>query len=210
MVSRLTGLPGALPSLPTTPTTPTIPATPAPFPTIAFKPLKPQIELPPNLGRPPKATDLIIKKGFDGLTPDRAVTRIRNKLTNTLAPENRKLVEDTARRAHRDFNVALNNVFTPGSPNNKFVQQFGNRQVSVLGTMSSLQPVVYKVEGRGMEPTRYYSRDWSGNFAEMQKPPGQVVMEAKVRLSPPGIAMDYPKWTNKALSAHQLTSITEL
>ncbi|MEW5741707.1 MAG: hypothetical protein AB1938_22500 [Myxococcota bacterium] len=199
MVSRVTGLPGV---------TPTVPS-PAP-PTILYKPPKATIELPPGLNRPPRATDLIIKKGFDGLSPDRAVTRIRNKLTNTLAPQNRKLVEDTARRAHRDFNVALNNVFTPGSPNHRFLSQFAGRQVSVLGTMSTLNPVVYKVEGRGLEPTRFYSRDFSGNFAELQRPPTQVVIEAKVRLTPPGVAVEFPAWTNKALSQKQLTTIEEL
>lgn len=208
MSSRIP-FPGTTPTAPTLPTRPTGPTGPV-APTILYKAPKALIELPPNLGRPPKATDLIIKKGFDGMTPDRAVTRIRNTLTNKLHPNNKKLVEDTARRAFRDFNVALNNVFAPGSPNNKFVAQFAGRNVSVLGTMSSLNPVVYKVEGRGAEPARYFSRDWSGNFAEMQKPPTQVVMEAKVRLTPPGLAMEYPKWTNKALAAAQLTTITEL
>lgn len=192
-------------------TVPTLPVGPGPVvPPVPFKAPKAIITLPPNLGRPPKATDLIITKGFDGLSPDRAVTRIRNKLTNTLAPQNKKLVEDTARRAHRDFNVALNNVFTPGSPNNKFVAQFAGRQVSVLGTMSSMNPVVYKVAGKGIEPTRYYARDWSGGFAEMGRPPTQVVMEAKLRLTPPGLVMEYPAWTNKALSSKQLTTIQEL
>ncbi|GMU62295.1 MAG: hypothetical protein AMXMBFR34_40580 [Myxococcaceae bacterium] len=199
MVAPIRLPPGTLPPLPG-----------GSVPSVPYKEPKAVITLPPKLGRPPKATDLLIQKGFDGLSPDRAVTRIRNKLTNTLAPENRKLVEDTARRAHRDFTVALNNVFTPGSPNNKFVEQFAGRQVSVLGTMSALNPVVYKVEGKGLEPTRFYARDWSGRFAELGRPPNQVVMEAKVRLSPPGLAMDYPKWTNKALSSRQLTTIEEL
>lgn len=209
MVSRLTNPLAPLPT--TTTTTPTIPSRPSPLqPTIKFQPPQAVIELPKGLNRPPKATDLIITKGFDGLPPQRAVGNIVSKLTSPLAPQNKKLVEDTALRAHRDFNVALNNVFTAGSPNNKFLAQFAGQNVSVLGTMSSMQPVVYKVEGRGMEPTRYFSRDWSGNFAELQKPPGQVVMEAKVRLSPPGLSMSYPQWSNKALGTYPLTTITEL
>lgn len=207
MVSRLTQPPAPLP---TTPTTSTISGRPTPLDPVKFSPPQALIELPKGLNRPPKATDLIIKKGFDGLPPERAVGNIVSKLTTPLAPQNKKLVEDTALRTHRDFNVALNNVFTAGSPNNKFLAQFAGQNVSVLGTMSSMQPVVYKVEGRGMEPTRYFSRDWSGNFAEMQKPPGQVVMEAKVRLSPPGLSMSYPQWSNKALGSYPLTTITEL
>lgn len=206
MVSRLTLTPGGLP---TSPTSPTLPGRPTPLDVVKFKEPQAVIELP-RLNRPPKATDLIIKKGFDGKTPDEAVATVVSKLATPLAPGNKKLVEDTAMRANRDFNVALNNVFSPGSPNNKFVAQFAGRTVSVLGTMSSMQPVVYKVEGRGMEPTRFYARDWSGNFSEMQKPPTQVVMEAKVRLSPPGIAMNYPQWSNKSLATYPLSTITEL
>ena len=204
MVSRITN------PLAPLPTTPTIPSRPAPLDPIKYSKPQAVIELPPGLNRPPKATDLIIKKGFDGLPAQRAVGNIVSKLTTPLAPQNKKLVEDTALRAHRDFNVALNNVFTAGSPNNKFLAQFAGQNVSVLGTMSSMQPVVYKVEGKGTEPAKYYARDWSGNFAELQKPPGQVVMEAKVRLSPPGLSMNYPQWTNKALGTYPLTTITEL
>ncbi len=166
------------------------------------------IELPPNLGRPPKATDLIIRKGFDGLTPDAAVAKMRKALTGKVAPQNEALVLSTAKDRYRDFNVAMNNVFAPNSPNNQFVKSLAPAQVSMLGTMSSMTPVVYKaVSSDGT--TKYYSRDWSGNFAEQPKAPTNVVMEAKVRVEPPGLVMSYPKWKNAAL-AGQLVTITEM
>jgi hypothetical protein len=193
---------------PTTPSLPTRPVRPGPLPTVKFADPQPHITLPPGLRRPPKATDLIITKGFDGKTPDEAVAAVVSKLASPLAPQNKKLVEDTARAAYRDFNVALNNVFTPGSPNARFVSQFGDRPVSLLGTMGIDGPV-YKVEGRGAEPTRFYARDWAGNFREMSKPPMQVVMEARLRLTPPGLVMNYPAWTNKSLASWPLTVIDE-
>lgn len=174
------------------------PGPPKPGP--AFKSPAPNITLPPNLNRPPKATDLIIKKGFDGLTPDAAVRKIRSALTSKLAPQNVALVENTARERYRDFNVALNNAFTPNTPNRKFLEGQGPGRIFVLGTMSSLNPVVYGVSTPGAPGMKYYSRDWSGSFSELPKPPGQVVMSAQLRLDPPGIAMTYPKWTNNALS----------
>lgn len=181
------------PTLPGTVVTPDVPGP-------AFKPPKPNITLPPNLNRPPKATDLIIKRGFDGLTPDAAVKKIRAALTSPLAPQNAALVESTARERYRDLNVALNNVFTPNTPNRKFLEGLKPSTLRVIGTMSSLNPVVYAVTTRGTPGVKYYSRDWSGNFAELPKPPGQVVMSAAIRLEPPGIAMTYPKWKNSALS----------
>ncbi len=201
MVSRLGTLTDPSPVL----TSPT-----APRPTTAkFATPKPNITLPPNLGRPPRATDLIIKRGFDGITPDAAVRKITANLTNALAPQNRALVESTARDRHRDFNVALNNVFTPNTPNRQFLEGLNPTSIAVIGTMSAMTPVVYEVKSAGQLKPKFYARDWSGRFSEIPKPPGNVVMSARVRLEPPGLSMSYPKWTNPALSG-PLTTITEL
>lgn len=197
MTGRITGVPGTTPTVPT------------PGPMIVFQPPKAVITLPPNLGRPPKATDLIIKRCFDGKTPTAAVNLIKKQLTGRVHANNKALVEQTARDRVRDFNVALNNVFAPNSPNNAFLTGLNAKAITVLGTMSSLTPVVYQVQQGKFDPPKYYSRDWSGNFVEMQKPPTQVVMAAQIRLNPPGLAMTYPEWTNKALASPQLTTITE-
>jgi hypothetical protein len=170
---------------------------------------KANITLPPNLGRPPVARDLIIKKGFDGLTREQAVAKVLAGLGTKVAPQNATLAKETAGEAFRNFNVAMSNTFLPGSPNNVFLKSLGNQQLTLLGTMSSIQPTVYKAVNPANGQTKYYARDWTGNFAELPKPPLNVVMEARLRLEPPGLVMSYPKWKNAALSG-PLSTIVEL
>jgi hypothetical protein len=170
---------------------------------------KANITLPPNLGRPPTTKDLIIKKGFDGKTQAQAVESIMKGLTSKLDPRNEKFVRETAAVRFRDFNVAMSNSFVPNSPNNSLLKNLGNQQLSLLGTMSSLQPAVYKAVNPQTGVTKYYAKDWTGNYGELPKPPVNVVMEARLRLDPPGLVMSYPKWKNGALSGPTST-ITEL
>jgi hypothetical protein len=187
-----------------------IPTPPKPpvGPTLQFKDINPDIRLPDNLGRPPKATDLIINRGFDGATTDQAVAAITKNLSNPLAPQNAALVKQQATDRYRDFNVTLNNVFTANSPNRQWLDSLKPTAVSVQSTMSAMQPITYKVTTADGQ-SKYYARDWSGRFAETQPPKG-VVMDAALRLSPtPGIIMTYPKWSNPALSQAQLSTVTE-
>lgn len=161
---------------------------------------KAQVTLPPNLGRPPKASDLVIKRGFDGKTPDQAVDTIRRRLTSPVLPTREEFLLATARERHRDFTVALNNVFTPGSPNEVFLKSLGNVQITVLGQMSLVTPIVYKAVNPASGETKHYTRDWTGNFAPLTEPLLSVVMEARVRIDPPGLIMKYPSWSNRGLS----------
>ncbi len=177
--------------------------------TARLPPPNPDIELPPNLGRPPTANDLIIKRTFDGLTPEAAASKIKNALQGSVAPQNQQLVDTTVTARVRDMQVALNNVFTPGTPNRKFLESKLPADIQLLGSMSGSNPVVYQItptQPRGAP--QYYTKDWSGNFVQMPKPPIQVVMQAKVVLNPMGLKMDYPAWQNKGL-AGQITTITE-
>lgn len=206
MVARLTNL---------NPNIATIPVKPSPLdPTIVKPPLvtklpepTPDISLPPRLGRPPTANDLIIKRTFDGLTPEAAAGKIKAALKNGVAPQNQALVDQTVTARVRDMQVALNNVFTPGTPNRKFLDAQLPASLRVLGSLSQSNPVVYEVTKQG-QPPKYYTKGWSGSFVELPKPPVQVVMQAQISLEPRGLKMNYPTWANKALEG-QLTTITE-
>ncbi len=205
MPIRTTGTP-TLPTIVTDPLgPPKAGGTVTPQPSLKFATPKPNIELGPHPGRGPTAADFIIHKGFDGLTPEAAVKKLVKNCTTKVAAENVNLVQTTAKRTHRDFNVAMNNVFTPNTPNNRFVKSLAPAQVSLVGAMNG---VFYKAVQPG-GATTWYQRDWSGNFSPMAKPPPNVVMEAAVRTDPPGLVMTYPKWKNPALSG-PLTTITEL
>jgi hypothetical protein len=167
----------------------------------------PDISLPPKLGRPPTVNDLIIKRTFDGKTPAAAEKAILKNLRAKVAPENANLVNGTIKQRVRDMQVALNNTFTKGTPNRQFLESKLPAEISVIGSMSGSNPVVYKVTQQGGEP-KFYSKSWSGAFVEMPRPPVQVVMEGKLTLDPMGLQMTYPKWDNKALSG-PITTITE-
>lgn len=209
MVTRLDPL--VRPQVPTL-TTPTSPTTvtpgridpirkPLPAPT-------PNITLPPRLNRPPTTNDLIIKRTFDGLTPAAAEKKISVALKGRVAAENRTLVDSTIKQRVRDMQVALNNVFTPGTPNRQFLESQMPAKLHVIGSMSGSNPVVYQVTKEG-QPPKFFTKGWGGGFTELTKPPIQQVMNAEITLEPRGIRMGYPAWENKAL-AGKLTTITEL
>jgi hypothetical protein len=176
-----------------------------PQPSLKFSQPKPNIELGPHPGRGPTAADFIIHKGFDGLAPEAATAKIVKNCTTKVAAQNQALVKTTAQRTYRDFNVAMNNVFTPNTPNNQFVKSLAPAQVWLVGAMNGIFYKAVQPDGT----TAYYQRDWSGNFGPMAKPPPNVVMEAAVRTDPPGLVMTYPKWKNPALTG-PLSTVTEL
>jgi hypothetical protein len=171
-------------------------------------PLKAQITLPPRLSHPPTAADLIITKTFDGLTPEAAAKQIKNAFRGTIAPENQRLVDTTVNERVRDLQVALNNVFTKGTPNQKFLASMQPAEVSVLASLSPSNRVVYKITRQNQEP-QYFTKGWNGAMTPMAKPPVQVVAEARISLEPQGQRITYPQWENKGLSG-PITTITEL
>ena len=197
MVSRLTGLT----------TTPTVAGLVTPGPRLKLLPPRPDIRLPPKLGRPPTTNDLIIVRTFDGLTPQAAAGKISAAFQGTIAPQNQNLVDTTINARVRDMQVALNNVFTPGTPNRKFLEGLLPGEITLLGSLSSSNPIVYQVTQPGQDP-KFFTRNWSGGFTDMAKPPIQVVMEARINLEPRGLRMTYLPWANKGL-AGPITTITE-
>lgn len=161
---------------------------------------KPQITLPKGLTRPPTTNDLVIKRTFDGLTPKQAERKIAGALTGPVAAQNRKLFDSTVQQRVRDMQVALNNVFTPGTPHHQFLASQQPAKINVIGSMSDTNAIVYQVTKEG-QPPKYYARGWgSGAFTELKQPPVQQVMNAEVTLEPRGLRMQYPAWTNKALA----------
>lgn len=176
-------------------------------PKLKLLPLKAQITLPRRLARPPTAADLIITKTFDGLTPEAAALTIKKSFRGTIAPENQRLVDTTVNERVRDLQVALNNVFTKGTPNRRFLEGQQPAEISVLASLSNSSRVVYKLTPPGGAP-QYFTKGWAGSFVPMQKPPVQVVAEARISLDPPAQRITYPAWENEAL-AGKITEIIE-
>ncbi len=197
MVSRISDVRGSV----ITPTT-------GRDPQLKLLPLKAEISLPKRMSHPPTAADLIITKTFDGLTPEAAAKQIKGAFRGTIAPENQRLVDTTVNERVRDLQVALNNVFTKGTPNRKFLDNAQPAQVSVLASLSPSSRVVYKITPQNGEP-QYFTKGWGGQIVPMPKPPVQVVAEARISLDPPGQRITYPQWQNKGL-AGPITTITEL
>jgi hypothetical protein len=196
MVSRITGVPVSPSTLPATSTG-----------KLKLLPLKANITLPKKLNRPPTSADLIINKTFDGLTPKAAAKQVTTQFKGTIAPQNKNLVETTVTARVRDMQVALNNVFTKGTPNRRFLDSQQPAAIAVIASLSSSNAIVYKVT-KPNEEAKYFTRDWSGGFVQMPQPPIQVVMEGRISLDPPALRMTYPEWQNKALGG-QITTITE-
>lgn len=196
------------PSTPTPWRPPVGPVRPTPTPGPLFHTPAYNIQIPDGLGRPPRATDVKVIAGFDGLSPKAVVDRTIANLNGKVAPQNLAFVQRSITERHRDFTVACSNVFIANSPPRKFLEGMNPHSIRVLGTMSSLQPVVYEVVRKPGAKPEYYARNSSGGFEALAKPRGTPVMAADVRLYPAGIAVSYVPWTNKAL-AGPLSTIVE-
>lgn len=210
------------PTLPTLPTTPTVPTPVAPAPISPSRPgwgpstspwMKPayDISIPDHLGRPPRVTDVTIKKGFDGLSPDEVTGKVKKNLKGTLHPSNKTFVEKTIRENHRAFTMAISNMFVADSPPNRFVGLLAARNtVTVQGTMSSVNPVIIKAQAPGQAEPRYYAKGPGGDYVEIPAHKYPVVMESQIRFRPePSLTVNYPVWRTPAL-AGPITTITEL
>jgi hypothetical protein len=169
------------------------------------------IVIPDNLGRAPRTSDVQIKKGFDGKSPDEVVSLVRSKLKGGIHPQNRTFVEKQIRENHRTFTIAVSNMFVAGSPPNRFVGQLAARNaVTVQMTMSSVNPVIITALAPGQTTPRHYARSTNGDWQQIPAHKYPVVAEAKIRLRPePGLTMDYPRWAAPALKG-VITTITEL
>ncbi len=174
-----------------------------------FQEPKCDISLPPRLGRPPKTSDLIIKKGWDGKTPEAALKTVLSKLQKTkVHPSNVQFVNAQINSRFRDFSVALNNVFTPNSPNRLFIDGLKPAKVEVLASMTDSRAISYKLTDAAGAAS-YYTRDMGGRFVPLKDPPKFVIMSAELRLSKPGLIMQYPKWSAPALGG-PLSTVVEL
>jgi hypothetical protein len=224
MVSRIGGsplIPTPLPNRPTGPTGPTIPVPTNPPVVVQPAPWRPggtpwmkpayDITIPDNLGRAPRTTDVTIKAGFDGRSPDQVVDLVRGNLTNALLPANQRLVDQSIRDNHKAFTMAVSNMFVAGSPPNRFVTNLlQNSTVTVQMTLSSVQPVIIQAKGPGTPGLSWYGKGPNGDWVQIPKPKYAVVAQSQVRLSPaPGLTMEYKKWSLPAL-AGPLSTITEL
>lgn len=224
MPTRIGGI-SVFDTQPLRPTTgPTLPAPPAPDPAPA--PVRPgwgpgtgsrwmkptyDISIPDNLGRPPRTTDVTIRKGFDGKTPDEVVATVKRNLKGALHPSNRALVERHVRENHRSFTIAVSNMFVAGSPPNRFVSQLALRnQVTVQMTMSAVQPVIIRALGPGATQPSYYGKGPNGDWVQIPAHKYAVVAEAQLRYRPePGLKLDYPLWATPALKG-PLSTVEEL
>ena len=159
--------------------------------------------VPDGLGRAPTSDDVEVRQGFDGRTPDEAVAVARRGCTSTVHPRNEAFVEKTLRDNHKAFTLAVNNAFIPNAPFQQLVTQFPGAKLTVVGTMSSLNPVLVKVEQPNQEPV-YLSRQ-SGTYQPIAPMSYPVVMQAVIRQTPPGVALSYPKWSAPQLIGETCT-----
>lgn len=221
MPTRIGGTPVFGGTLPTRPSpNPTLPTPVAPAPTRpgwgpggGTRWMKPayDISIPDNLGRPPRTSDVTIKTGFDGKTPDEVVAKVKRNLKGGLHPSNRTLVERHIRENHKSFTIAVSNMFVGGSPPNRFVGLLAARnQVTVEMTMSAVNPVIIRAQGPGSSQPSYFGKGPNGDWVQIPPHKYPVVAEAQIRYRPePSLTMDYPLWSTPAL-AGPLSTVEEL
>lgn len=158
-----------------------------------------ELEVPPTPGRNPTMDDVIVKKGFDGRTPEEAVELVKARLTNPLDRSNVRVVETTAKDTHKRFTIVVNNAFVPRNPTSVYIaSRLAQRsRVTVVGVMSALHPVYLRVDRPGAAPQYLERQGISYTPAAM---PYKIVMEAEVKLTPSLVKVTYPSWSMATLA----------
>lgn len=164
-----------------------------------------KISVPPNLGRPPTSNDVTVEAGFDGKPAAEAGVIVRNRLTNTVDASNERFVGKTIADNHKAFTLAIGNLFAQGSPHATFAKGLAADELTLLGTMSALNPTILVAKKAGV--TSYYARGTSGRYEAIAQPKYPVIMRAKIRLETgaaddpgQGVRVFYPAWSAKVLT----------
>lgn len=172
-----------------------------------------EMSIPDNLGRPPTSNDVIIKKGFDGRSVDQFVDVVRGQFKPSasgkkLDPANDRLVRDTLSNTFKAFTIGVNNAYNPKSPISQLAARYPGAKLTVLGTMSQVNPYVVRID-RLNQPPLLFTKSASG-FTPIATNPYQVVVQAEIQTMPTnGIRMGYPVWQAKNLEAPAGATITE-
>lgn len=172
-----------------------------------------KLSVPPGLGRPPTSNDVTVEAGFDGKSAAEAAVIVRGRLTNVVDSQNESFVKRTIADNHKAFTIAVGNFFAQGSPHATFAKGLGADKLTLLGTMSALNPTILVAEKAGV--TSYYARGTSGRYEALPTPPKYpVIMRARIRLETgaagdpgQGVRVFYPAWSAKVLSAPTTTII---
>lgn len=171
-----------------------------------------RISIPSNLGRPPTSNDVTVEEGFDGRSPAEASVIVRGRLTNTVDASNESFVKKTITDNHKAFTLAANNLLAVISPHGIFARTLGADRLTLMGTMSAINPTYLVAEKAGV--TTYYARGASGRYEPIAKPSYPVIMRARIRVQTgapndpgPGIRVTYPAWSAKVLVGPTTTII---
>jgi len=172
-------------------------------------PTQARLAYPENLGRPPTSADVTVEAGFDGKSPAEVSAIVRGRLTNVVDSTNEAFVTQTIAAAHKAFTIAVGNMFAQSSPPASFASSLGAESLTMLGTMSALNPTIL-VAVKGGQPT-YYARGASGAYEAIATPRYPVIMRARIRLGTDaqeqGVRLFYPAWSAKVLSGPTTTII---
>jgi hypothetical protein len=161
-------------------------------------PTSARLSVPDNLGRPPTSNDVTVEAGFDGRSPEEALTLVRGRLTNTVHSSNDRFVSQTIKDTHKAFTIALGNFFAANSPHAQTARNLNADSLTLIGTMSALRPTFLIAEKAGRNT--YYARGASGRYEPIERPTYQVIMRSRIQLEPQGVRVFYPAWSAKVLT----------
>jgi hypothetical protein len=149
----------------------------------------------------PTSADIEIEAAFDGRSPDEVRSLVRRRLRGTIHMSNERFVDTTIEGTLHAFTIAANNLFADGSPHARFARGLEADRLTLVGTMSAVNPTFLVAEKAGA--TRWYVRT-SGEYVAVAAPKYPVVMRARIRLGgaevAPGIRVFYPSWKAKVLA----------
>jgi hypothetical protein len=171
------------------------------------------IELPPGMA--PTADNVQVNKGFDGKTPNEAFAIVKSHILNKVAPQNDTFVETTIKTNHKAFTLAVGNLFAQASPYVAWLDTLDADRITMLGTISAVNPTVIMVEKAG-KPTAYFARGDSNAYESFDWPHYKypILMRARIRrTSDPagqGVRIYYPPLVAKVLVNPIGAVITEL
>lgn len=158
---------------------------------------KAEIDFPENLGRPLTMDDITVKKGFDGKSPEEVAKIVRASFEGALQSSYESFIRERTLDVHKRWTLVIANAFAKDFPAATFVQTVASEGTAVF-MVATPRGEIFLVTSHPEDGDQWYLA--KGNSFEPMavaagfKPFTPPIARAELRMNPPGIRIEYPKW----------------
>lgn len=158
---------------------------------------KAEIVFPQDPSGPLTMDDITVVKGFDGKPPEEVAAIVRANIEGTVHRSKEAFLRERTIEVHKSWTLVIANAFAKDFPAAKFVQTVASEDTEVL-IVGTPRGDIFLVTSNPDDGEQWYLA--KGNSFEPMavasgyKPFTPPIMRAELRVHPPGVRIEYPKW----------------